>query len=222
MAVRHLTLAATAALPADCIPRSGPPYQVSATGNFEGTFSLGSHVAVDDIAGTFCALATVIPPIAGHPSATACFTFVLPVDGLTFAPLEATLSYLPGTTTIVQHLRAGLASRVSGVLCDDAGGGPLVIATTITASASASLFDATCSIGPVTVPVTARVTGDIAHDAGVITITAGAFSIPGVAPSALCPASLASTADSIVPLPAPAGTARFTIKGTVGVYLPAP
>jgi hypothetical protein len=205
-------------LPADCVPHVGPPYQIGAVGRFYGgTFTMGSGVNVNNIGGTFCAVATVVSPI--EPGAQICANFVAPSNGMQFNPLTATINIIPGVTTYIGHITMSVGS-ISAYVCDNAAPGPITLQTHVTASAGAPLLGSDCSIGPLTVPVTGELQGPLDPGPATATLTNLPFTIPTLPVSSECPAGLADAADSILALPS--GLGHITVSAAVSVYVPSP
>jgi hypothetical protein len=205
----------------DCVPHSGPPYQIGAVGSFGGgSVTLVDGVSVSGIAGRFCAVATVVPaPPDTHPTAKVCAQLTAPEDGISFDPVQARLSLIPGVTSVISAVT--IAPRAfSAFVCDDGTPGQLRVDTVIQAAAVPQVFGTACQVGPVQASVTGSFSGPLS--AATATLSSGPFPVAAVEPGPLCPAGLAQNTNAILGLPLQSSAAGLTISTTAALYLPPP
>ncbi len=205
----------------DCVPRSGAPYQIGAVGSFAGgSVTIVDGVSVSGISGRFCAVATVVAaPPDTHPDAKVCAQLTAPEDGITFDPVDAVLSLIPGVTSVISQV--SVAPRAfSAFVCDDGTPGQLRVDTVIQAAAVPQVFGTACQVGPIQAAVTGSFTGPLS--AARATLTSGPFPVSAVEPGPLCPAGLAQNTNTILGLPLQSSAAGLTISTTAALYLPPP
>ncbi len=205
-------------LPADCVPApSGPPgspYQLGLVGKVtNGTLTAGP-ATVAHITATFCGVVTLVngtPPCAATGSVNA------PTDGQVFGSLTASLDLVPGMTPKVPFTaHPGLIT--GGFACQPSNNG-LQVNMSAVVSGSTGLYGLSCTIGPLTIPLSGVLTGPL--DDTSITLKSNDFAVPTVTPSASCPGEVPSNLDLIAGLPIAAGGATVTLPATATLYQPA-
>ena len=205
-------------LPADCIPKlSGPPgspYQLGLVGTVRnGTLKAG-NTTVANISAAFCAVVTLVN---GTPPCGATGTVAAPEDGQTFGKIAATLTLVPGMKPSVPFT-AHPGEITGGFACGSSQGG-LSVSLTAVVSGSTGLFGLSCTIGPLTIPLSGVLTGPLT-DASV-TLAGNDFPVPAVGSSTTCAGQVPSQIDAIAGLPIPAGEATITLPATASLYRPA-
>jgi hypothetical protein len=205
-------------LPADCLPSpSGPPgspYQLGLVGTVRGGALMAGAAEVADISASFCAVVTLVN---GSPPCGATGTVAAPADGQSFGSLSATLTLVPGMSpTVPFTAHPGLIT--GGFACATSKGG-LAVSLDAVVSGSTGLFGLSCTIGPLTIPLTGTLTGPLTGAS--ITLTGGDFAVPGISPSTACDGQVPSQVDSIVGLPIAAGKATISLPAVVSLYRPA-
>jgi len=204
----------------DCVPRSGPPYQIGAVGSFGGgAVTVIPGVSVSGISGRFCAVATLVPAPASHPTATVCAELVAPKDGLQFDPVETRINLIPTVTTVIGNVAVS-PEAFSAFLCDDGEPGQLKLDTTIKASAVPRVFGTECLVGPLQASVTGTFTGPLTGVTA--TLVSGTFPVSAVQPAPLCPAGLAQNTNEILGLPLAQSVGGLSITTNAALYLPPP
>jgi hypothetical protein len=207
-------------LPDDCMPNPvGPPaapYQLGLVGTAtNGALDTGS-ATVSDIDAKFCGIVTLTP---GTPPCGATGTVDSPMDGQEFGALSVGLTLVPGMTPTIGFV-ANPGTITGGFTCTSSQNGLAVALDANVSGSTAPLFGVSCTIGPVTIPLTGAVTGPLT--ATTATLTSNAFSVPAIQPSSTCPAAVAANVDMIAGLPLSAGQASASLPVTASIYQPAP
>jgi hypothetical protein len=213
-------LAASASLPADCIPQpSGPPgapYQLGVVGTVQNGVLTAGPATVADIKVKFCGVVTVVN---GRAPCGATGTVDSPPDGQVFGSLSATLTLVPGMLPTVPFV-AHPGTITGGFTCQSSSQNGLAVSLDATVSGSTGLYGLSCTIGPFTIPLSGVLTGRLS-DAS-ITLRGDDFSVPVVSASPTCPGEVPANLDQIAGLPLPAGKASATLPATVSLYQPQP
>jgi hypothetical protein len=219
-ATRHVALADDDNLPADCIPNPvGPPtapYQLGLVGTLhDGTLTAGP-ATVADINATFCGVVTLVnsPPPCGVTGSV-----YVPPDGQVFGPLSVALTLVPGMTPTI-GFTANPATITGGFSCTASSSNGLDVSLEATVSGTTSgIFGVSCTIGPLTIPLTGVITGPLTALTG--TLTSNDFAVPTVQSSPTCPGSVPANIDAIAGLPLAAGGGTATLPVSASLYQPA-
>jgi hypothetical protein len=208
---------APASIPADCLPdQSGPPgepYQLGITGTItDGLLSAGS-ATVFNMSAKFCGVVTVV---AGKPPCAATGTVTAPKDGQMFGSMSATLTLVPGMAPEVPFV-AHPGTITGGFACESSTDG-LAVSLTADVSASTGLYGLSCTIGPLSIPLSGVLTGPLT-DASV-TLRGDDFAVPAVSSSSACSGEVPSDLDAIAGLPIAAGGATLVLPAKVSLYRP--
>jgi hypothetical protein len=210
-------LLAAGDLPADCIPNpSGPPgapYQLGLVGTVNGGILKAGPATVADITAKFCGVVTVVN---GTAPCGATGSVVSPTDGQVFGSLSATLTLVPGMLPTVPFV-AHPGTITGGFACGSSSKG-LAVTLDATVSGSTGVFGLSCTIGPLTIPLTGDLTGPL-NDVKA-TLTSNDFAVPAVSSSPTCAGQVPATLDAIAGLPIPAGGASATLPVTASLYQP--
>jgi hypothetical protein len=215
----RLLIATSSNLPADCMPKpSGPPgapYQLGLVGTVSGGVITAGPARIANITAKFCGVVTVVP---GKPPCGATGTVVSPQDGQIFGSLSAELTMIPGMTPRVPFV-AHPGTITGGFACVSSENG-LVVNVTARVSGSTGLFGLSCTIGPLSIPLTGVVTGPL--DNARITLRSNDFSVPDVETSPTCAGAVPTNLDQIAGLPISPGGATATLPATTAIYQPPP
>lgn len=208
---------AGSSIPADCLPQPGgppgSPYQLGITGTIRnGLLSAGS-ASVFDVSAKFCGVVTVV---AGKPPCAATGSVTAPRDGQVFGSMSATLTLVPGMAPEVPF-EAHPGTITGGFACESSRDG-LSVSLTADVSASTGLYGLSCTIGPLSIPLSGVLTGPLT-DASV-TLRGDDFAVPGVSSSSSCSGEAPSDLDAIAGLPIAAGGATVSLPATVSLYRP--
>jgi hypothetical protein len=215
----QISLASTA-LPDDCVPNpTGPPaapYELGLVGTATGgTLDTGS-ASVSNIDAKFCGIVTLV---TGTPPCGATGSVNSPLDGQQFGALSVGLTLVPGMTPTIGFV-ANPGTITGGFSCTSSQNGLAIAVDANVSGSTTPLFGVSCTIGPVTIPLTGSATGPLT--ATTATLTSSSFSVPAIQPSATCPAAVAANVDMIAGLPLSAGHASATLPVTASLYQPAP
>jgi hypothetical protein len=206
-------------IPIDCVPNpAGPPFGPYELG-LVGTAANGSLTAgpatVAGVNAKFCGIVTLVN---GTPPCPVTGTVESPVDGQLYGPLSVELTLVPGITPTI-GFTADSGTITGGFNCSSSSQNGLVVSLNAQVSGStAPLFGVSCTIGPFDVPLTGLVTGPF--NALTATLTSSDFTVPVLAPSPSCPASVAANIDDIVGLPLAPGQASASLPITASLYQP--
>jgi len=215
----RMALGHSAGLPADCIPKpSGPPrapYQLGIVGMVNDGVLTAGAATVADITAKFCGVVTIV---AGKPPCGATGTVDSPQDGQMFGSISATLTLIPGMSPKVPFV-AHPGTITGGFGCGSSAHG-LPVSLTAVVSGSTGIFGLSCTIGPLTIPLTGVLTGPL-NDASV-TLRSHNFAVPAVTASPTCSGQVPAALDAIADLPIPRGGASVTLPATASLYQPAP
>jgi hypothetical protein len=210
-------LTASGSLPADCIPQpSGPPhgpYQLGLVGSVQGGIITAGAATVADITAKFCGIVTVVN---GTAPCGATGSVVSPPDGQVFGSLSATLTLVPGMLPKVPFV-AHAGTITGGFACQQSTNG-LEVTLDATVSGSTGLFGLSCTIGPLTIPLSGVLTGPLSNAS--ITLRSDDFAVPVVSSSPTCSGQVPANLDAIAGLPIPAGKASATLPATAALYQP--
>lgn len=214
-----LLSASSANLPADCMPKpSGPPgapYQLGVVGTVHNGVITAGPATIADITAKFCGVVTVVP---GKPPCGATGSVSSPQDGQIFGSLSAELTMIPGLDPKVPFV-AHPGSITGGFSCVSSENG-LAVSLDAKVSGSTGLFGLSCTIGPLTIPLTGVVTGPLAN--ATITLRSNDFAVPAVQSSPTCAGAVPANLDQIAGLPIRPGGATATLPATTSIYQPGP
>jgi hypothetical protein len=216
----HKVLASTDNLPADCIPNpAGPPtapYQLGLVGTVHGGVLNAGPATVSNINVTFCGVVTLTN---GKPPCGATGTVTSPPDGQVFGPLSVDLTLVPGMSPTI-GFTANPATITGGFTCTTSSPNGLEVFLDATVSGTtAGLFGVSCTIGPLTIPLSGVITGPFTALSG--TLTSDDFTVPAIAASPTCPGSVPANVDAIAGLPIAPGGANASLPVSASLYLPA-
>ena len=210
-------LTESGSLPADCIPQpSGPPgapYQLGLVGTIRNGILTAGPATVADITAKFCGVVTVVN---GTAPCGATGSVTSPPDGQVFGSLSAALTLVPGMLPKVPFV-ADPGTITGGFACSSSPNG-LAVTLDATVSGSTGVFGLSCTIGPLTIPLTGILTGPL-NDASV-TLRSSDFTVPVVSSSPTCSGQVPASLDAIAGLPIPAGKASVTLPATAALYQP--
>jgi hypothetical protein len=205
-------------LPADCMPASaGPPsspYQLGLVGTATNGTLTTKAATLSGIDAKFCGLVTLVN---GTPPCSATGAIESPNDGQLYGALSLALTLVPGMTPNVGFV-ANPGTISGGFSCVSSQNGLAVGLDAVVSGSTAPLFGVSCTIGPVTIPLSGSVTGPLTSTSA--TLTSNDLSVPAVQPSATCPSAVASNIDAIAGLPLAAGGASATLPVTASLYQP--
>ena len=215
----RLLSTSSANLPADCMPKpSGPPgapYQLGVVGTVHNGVLTAGPATIADITAKFCGVVTVVP---GKPPCGATGSVDSPQNGQIFGSLSAELTMIPGLDPKVPFV-AHPGSITGGFSCVSSENG-LAVSLDARVTGSTGLFGLSCTIGPLTIPLTGVVTGPLAN--ATITLRSSDFAVPVVQPSPTCAGAVPANLDQIAGLPIPPGGATATLPATTSIYQPGP
>jgi len=217
LASAPLAVMSGSGLPADCIPkRQGPPgapYQLGLVGTVHNGVLTAGPATVADITAKFCGVVTVVN---GKPPCGATGSVIAPTDGQVFGTLSATLTLVPGMSPKVPFV-AHPGTITGGFTCESSGDG-LAVTVTATVSGSTGLYGLSCTIGPLTLPLSGLLTGPLSNAS--ITLKSNDFAVPVVGSSPTCPGEVPANLDAIAGLPIRPGGASATLPATATLYQP--
>jgi hypothetical protein len=213
-------LASSDNLPADCIPNpAGPPtapYQLGLVGTVQGGVLNAGPATVSNINVTFCGVVTLTN---GTQPCGATGTVVSPPDGQVFGPLSVALTLVPGMSPSI-GFTANPATITGGFTCTTSSANGLDVFLNATVSGTTSeLFGVSCTIGPLTIPLSGVITGPLTKLTG--TLTGNSFTVPAITPSPTCPGSVPANIDAIAGLPIAPGGANASLPVSASLYQPA-
>jgi hypothetical protein len=215
----RMELGHSASLPADCIPESeGPPsehYQLGIVGMVNDGVLTAGTATVADITAKFCGVVTVVP---GKPPCGATGNVNSPQDGQLFGSISATLTLIPGLSPKVPFV-AHPGTITGGFGCGSSADG-LAFNLTAVVSGSTGIFGLSCTIGPLTIPLSGVLTGPLSDSTA--TLRSNDFAVPAVSASPTCAGQVPGSLDAIAALPIPAGGASISLPVTASLYQPAP
>ena len=220
-AQKVLTLASADDLPQDCLPQlSGPPsypYQLGLVGKVQGGVLNAGPATVSNINVTFCGVVTVVN--ATSPCGGATGSVSSQPDGQVFSPLSVALTLVPGMSPTI-GFTANPGTITGTFNCDSSGDGLTVSLVATVSGSTAPLFGVSCTIGPMSIPLTGTVTGPFTNLT--TTLTSDDFTVPALQSSPTCSGGVPANVDAIVGLPIPPGGASVSLPVTASLYLPAP
>jgi hypothetical protein len=207
-------------LPADCIPNpSGPPsshYQLGLVGSVTSGDLTAGPATVANLTAKFCGIVTIV---GSSPPCGATGTVSSPKDGQIFGALSAQLTFIPGMQPKVPFVAH--PGTITGTFkCAPPSKQGLIVTLNATVSGSTGLYGLSCTIGPLTIPLTGLITGPLSALSG--TLTASNFAVPGVTPSSTCGGQVPVSLDQIAGLPIKPGGATAKITVTGYLYQPPP
>jgi hypothetical protein len=214
-----LDLTSTDNLPADCLPNPagppGAPYQLGLAGTVHGGVLTAGPATIPNIDVTFCGVVTVV---AGTPPCGATGSVVSPPDGQIFSPLSASLTLVPGMSPSI-GFTANPGTITGTFSCDSSANGLNVTLDATVSGSTGALFGVSCTIGPLTIPLTGTVTGPFTDLTA--TLTSDDFTVPAIQASPTCSGGLPANVDAVVGLPIAPGGASATLPVTASLYQPA-
>jgi hypothetical protein len=207
-------------LPNDCVPDpAGPqtaPYEFGLVGAVVNGALGTPSASVGGINAKFCGLVTLTN---GTPPCGATGSIHSPIDGQVFGAMSVALTLVPGMTPTV-GFAANPGTIDGGFTCTSSQNGLSVDLDANVSGNTAPLFGVSCTIGPVTIPLSGTVTGPLTDTTA--TLTSSAFGVPALQPSATCPAAVAYNIDLIAGLPLSAGQASASLPIAASLYQPVP
>jgi hypothetical protein len=213
------TLLSTDNLPADCIPNpSGPPgspYELGLVGSVTNGELQAGPATVADITAKFCGIVTVV---GAKPPCGATGEVSSPMDGQIFGSVTADLTFIPSMQPKLPFVAH--PGKISGTFTCAPSNNGLLVTLDATVSGTTGLFGLSCTIGPLTIPLSGLITGPLDDTTGVL--TANHFSVPGVTPSSLCGGPVPAGVDQLAGLPIAPGGASAKLDVTASLYQPAP
>ncbi len=213
------TLLSTDNLPADCIPNpSGPPgspYELGLVGSVTNGEIQAGPATVADITAKFCGIVTVV---GSKPPCRATGEVTSPMDGQIFGSLTADLTFVPSMQPKLPFVAH--PGKITGTFTCAPSNEGLLVTLDATVSGSTGLFGLSCTIGPLTIPLSGLVTGPLDDTTGVL--TANRFSVPGVTPSSRCGGPVPAGVDQLAGLPIAPGGASAKLYVTASIYRPPP
>jgi hypothetical protein len=221
-ATGRLLSTADTSLPADCTPKpSGPPgapYQLGLVGTVQNGVLKAGPATIADITAKFCGIVTVV---AGKAPCGATGSVVSPLDGQIFGSLSAQLTMIPGMDPKVPFV-AHPGTITGGFSCVSSQNG-LAVNLDAKVSGSTGLFGLSCTIGPISIPLTGVVTGPLTDPAipATITLRSSDFAVPTVQSSPACGGAVPINLDQIAGLPIAPGGASAVLPATTWIYQPA-
>ena len=216
---KSLTAASAADLPADCVPNPagppGAPYQLGLVGTVHDGTLRTPAATVADINATFCGVVTVVN---GTPPCGATGSVVSPQDGQVFGSLSVDLTLVPGMTPTIGFV-ANPGTISGGFSCGSSENGLSVTLDATVSGSTGALYGVSCTIGPLTIPLTGVVTGPFTDMTA--TLTSNDFTVPAIQSSPTCPGAVPANIDAIAGLPLSPGAASATLPVTAALYQPA-
>ncbi len=210
-------LTASSNLPADCVPKpSGPPgapYQLGLVGTVNNGVLTAGPATIANITAKFCGVVTVV---RGQPPCGATGSVVSPLDGQRFGPLSAEVTFFPSMQPKVPFV-AHPGTITGGFSCASSNNG-LQVSLRATVSGSTGLYGLSCTIGPLTIPLSGVVTGPLSNAS--ITLRGSDFAVPGVQASPTCPGEVPANLNQIAGLPIAPGGASATLPAVTSLYQP--
>ncbi len=207
-------------LPADCVPNpTGPPsapYELGLVGTATNGALDTPSASVAGINAKFCGIVTLV---TGTPPCGVTGRVDSPVDGQLYGALSVALTLVPGMTPTIGFV-ANPGTISGGFSCSSSQNGLSVGLDANVSGSTAPLFGVSCTIGPMTIPLSGTVTGPLTDTTG--TLSSNAFAVPALQPSPTCPAAVAANVDLIAGLPLAAGHANTLLPIAASLYQPAP
>jgi hypothetical protein len=207
-------------LPADCIPKpSGPPgapYQLGVVGTVHNGVLTAGPATIANVTAKFCGVVTVVQ---AKPPCGATGNVDSPQDGQIFGSLSAELTLVPGMQPKVPFV-AHPGTITGTFTCTTNSSAGLAVSLIAKVSGSTGLFGLSCTIGPLTIPLTGVVTGPL--DNATITLRSNDFAVPAVQSSSTCAGGVPANLDQIAGLPIRPGGATATLPATTSIYQPGP
>jgi hypothetical protein len=211
-------LTSTDNLPADCIPTySGPPshpYELGIVGEVTGGELVAGPATVANITAKFCGIVTVV---GGTNGCGATGDVSSPTDGQIFGAISADLTFIPGMQPKVPFVAH--PGVIKGTFACASSTSGLQVTLEATVSGSTGLFGLSCTIGPLTIPISGLITGPLSATTGVL--SGKNFPVPGVSASPTCAGQVPASLDEIAGLPLKTGTSA-KLDVTASLYQPAP
>ena len=214
---RGAFLASTDNLPANCIPKSsgppGSPYELGLVGTVTSGDLVAGPATIDNITAKFCGIVTLVN---GKQPCGATGSVYVPPDGVVFGPLSAQLTLIPGMQPKVPFT-AKPSSITGGFTCVSNTSG-LEVTADAHVSGITGLYGLACTIGPLTIPLTGTLTGQLSD--AKVTLQSHDFTVPAVTSSSTCPGDAPQQLDQIAGLPIRPGGASASLTATVSLYQP--
>lgn len=200
----------------ECVPRSGPPYQIGVVGSLTASpLTIIPGVDVTGLTGVFCAVGTLVNAPPDRPEAKVCAELVAPKNGIKLDPVSTKLNIIKGVTSVLGQVTVEPES-FTAFICDDDEPGPLALATTIRASAVPQTFGTACLVGPLAAAATGQIVGPLRN--ATATLTSPPFPVTAVQENPLCPLGLAQNVNQILGLPLAASVTGLSVRSTTTVY----
>jgi hypothetical protein len=218
-APKVLSLASPDNLPADCIPDAtgppGAPYELGLVGTVHDGVLNAGPTTVANINATFCGVVTVV---TGTPPCGATGSVLSPQNGQVFGSLSVALTLAPGMTPTIGFV-AHPGTITGGFSCGSSPGGLDVTLDATVSGTTGAVFGVSCTIGPVSIPLTGVVTGPFTDMTA--TLSSDDVTVPAVQASPTCPGAVPANIDAIAGLPIAAGGASASLPVTASLYQPA-
>jgi hypothetical protein len=164
---------------------------------------------------SFCGVVTVV---SGTPPCGATGSVSSPQDGQIYGPLSVALTLVPGMSPTL-GFTSNPGTITGGFSCGTSQNGLNVSLNATVSGSTAPVFGVSCTIGPLTIPLSGAVTGPFTNMTA--TLTSNDFSIPTVQGSPTCPGAVPANIDAIAGLPSGPGGASVSLPVTVSLYQPA-
>ena len=129
-----------------------------------GALATGS-ATVSGIDAKFCGIVTLVN---GTPPCGVTGSVDSPTDGQKYGPLSVVLTLVPGMTPTIGFI-ANPGTITGGFSCTSSQNGLAVALNANVSGSTAPLFGVSCTIGPVTIPLTGAVTGPLTATTATLT-----------------------------------------------------
>jgi hypothetical protein len=198
---------------------AGPPvssYQLGLVGTATNGALDAGPATISGLDAKFCGIVSLV---TGTPPCGATGSVDSPTDGQKFGALSVVLRLVPRMTPTIGFV-ANPGTITGGFSCTSSQKGLAVALNANVSGSTAPLFGVSCTIGPVSIPLTGAVTGPLTNTSA--TLSSNDFSVPTVQPSTTCPAAVAANVDALAGLPLSPGQASATLPVIASLYQPAP
>jgi hypothetical protein len=206
-------------LPEDCIPgQQGAQIQLGAYATFAGSLSIVGPYGPEasaQVSGDFCGTADIVevPPIQCAESLAVELN--IPADGQDFNLPGVDISLVPGITPEVTDTHI-IAEPIHTLICVSNTPGAIKLDLSVSVSTAASLFGATCIVGPVTLPLTGVLFGPLSGFT--FQLRSSSFGIPVANPTVDCPSNVTSQLNQLLDFPLSPGASTVSLSGNGTAY----